>query len=408
MLPPPVLARHCGGDRGCHCGDVVDKDYTLPDDLGPCEERGLAVASGATLDCAGHSIRGKGEQSADFGVVLSDNVSGATVKNCDISGFSRGIRLRGARKNRVIHNIVHHNGNFATHVGYGIDVAGAQENLFQDNHIHHNADEGIHVGTGSHGNRLVSNRIEDNVRENVYFLRADRGVLQKNYVRGGGANSVFIKHSSFLKLEHNFFYDRPVMLRGDSHDNMLTDNEFVKAGIIFQEYSEQGTVSSPTKNEVAGGSINEARVCVKFSGASGNIFRNVTLSHCTADIAAEVENDDTKNVFIGVAVKPETISLGSTSSIDVGWQLTVATHDGKGNPVGGVRVQGFDARKKPIFDVITGVDGRIPTQEVIVYSLRGSTKTFFSPYHIQATIRQTTKIQEVDVSENVVVTISLP
>lgn len=377
-------------------------------DLGPCAARGLAVSSGVTFDCAGHAIRGSGEQSTDFGVVLSNGVVGATVKNCTISGFLRGIRLRGANKNQIVHNIVHHNGNFSTRVGYGIDVAGAQENLFQDNHIHHNADEGIHIGTGSHGNRLVDNRIEDNTRENVYFLRADRGVLRKNLVRGGGASSVFIKHSSFLRLENNIFHDKPVMLRGDAHDNTLADNEFVKAGVIFQAYKEHGVVSHPTKNEVTGGTITGARECVKFSGASGNVIRNITLSQCNVGVTAEAETGNTENVFIGVAVKPEVAALDAKSVINVEWKLAMTVQDDKGAPIVGARIQGFDAQKKLVFDITTGADGRAPTQDVIAYSLRGSTKISLTPYRIQVSSEQKTAVREVNISENVVLTISLP
>jgi parallel beta-helix repeat protein len=408
ILPALAVARHCGGDQPCQCGDVVDKNYTLPADLGPCPARGLAVVSGITLDCAGRAIRGSGEQPSEFGIVLSRGVSNATVKNCEVSGFLRGIRLQGANKNRILHNVTHHNGNFTTHVGYGIDVAGAQENLFQGNHIHHNADEGIHIGTSSHGNQLIDNRVEDNERENVYFLRADRGILRNNVTRGGGANSVFIKHSSFLRLENNTFHDRPVMLRGDAHDNVLVDNEFVETGIVVQAYEEQGTIFRPTRNEFVGGVIANAKECIKFANTSGNIIRNVTLKNCNRSVVAKAENGNVENTFVNVTLPPETIALDATSVVHVRRRFDLIVQDDKGAPVAGARVQGVDARKNSVFDALTGSDGKIPAQELLLYSLTGSTKTSYTPYRLQVSSGQKTVTRDLDASEDAAITITLP
>lgn len=406
LLPTLALARHCGGDRPCQCGDVVDKNYTLPSDLGPCRARGLAVTSHVTLDCAGHAIRGSGEQSRDFGIALADGVSGATIKHCEISGFLRGIRLRVANKNVITHNNIHHNGNFTRSVGYGIDVAGGQENLFQSNFIHHNADEGVHVGTGSHGNLFLENRIEGSGRENVYFLRADRGVLQKNQIRGGGSNSVFVKHSSFLRLEQNVLHDKPTTFRGDAHDNLLIDNTFIRAGIFFQAYEENGVVSSPTKNEVRGGTMSAAKECVKFANASGNIVRDLSLESCTKSIVAENGVGKAENTAIGVAFRPETVFLESSTVLHVGWRLSLSVQDESGAPVVGARVRGVDQQKHLVFDAETTADGKIPSLDVIAYRRNGATKIMQTPHSISVSWGQKSFTREVKVSENQNLTIS--
>jgi parallel beta-helix repeat protein len=407
LVASPVEARHCGGTKPCQCGDIVDKNYTLPADLGPCENRGLAVAGGVTLDCAGHAIRGIGERSQGFGIALADGVTGATIKNCDVSGFSRGVRLRGANKNRILNNTVHHNGDFAARVGYGIDIAGGQDNLFQENHVHQNADEGIHNGTGSHGNTFISNRVENNTRENLYFLRADRCVLQKNLVRGGGMNSVFVKHSSFLRLEDNIFHDKPVVFRGDAHDNTLVNNEFVNAGVHFQAYEEQGIITRPTKNVVTGGSMRDAKECLRFSNASGNIIRNLLLTHCNTSVLAKAEIGGAENLLVDMKVNPETFSLDASSVIHVGWRLDIIVQDNTGASVTGAKVQGFNAQQKLVFDVTTDTDGKAPSQDVVAYSLRGSTKTLFTPYRLLVSFGQRTTTQVVSVSDNEAVSILL-
>jgi parallel beta-helix repeat protein len=401
------FARHCGESRPCQCGDAVVSDYTLSSDLGPCEKRGLTVRSGVTLDCAEHAIHGSGENSKDFGVALQTGTSGATVKDCHISGFLRGIRLRQANKNKILHNTVHHNGNVATRVGYGIDLAGAQDNVFQDNYVHHNADEGIHVGTGSHGNTFIGNRVEDNSRENFYFLRSDRAVLQKNSARGG-ANSIFIKHSSFLRLENNVFRDKPVTFRGDAHDNVLVDNELVNAGVRFESYEERGAITRPSKNLISGGKITGAKECLNFSNTSGNIVKNVQLTDCGRSIVAKVAEGSAENSLISIPLSSEQLTLDKTTVVHVGWQLNIVVQDSKGAPVAGAKVRGVDAQKKVLFEAETAANGVTPPQDVIEYSLEGSTKTERTPVLLQVSSGEKTTSLEVHVTKNSTVTVTLP
>src|SRR5262249_49398655 len=113
----PADAASCGGVVPCACGDTVQTTTTLPADLGPCTHVGLHVASGVTLDCGGHKITGDGGTGASYGVNL-DSATGATVRNCIVSGFGRGLRIRGGSSNLLLDNETHDN-------NYGIDLAGA-------------------------------------------------------------------------------------------------------------------------------------------------------------------------------------------------------------------------------------------------------------------------------------------
>ena len=89
------------------------------------------------LDCRGHSITGLGDGSEQFGIALSGKggaeVMGATVTNCRVSRFLRGIRLRAASSNRIADNVASDNGDYRTH-GYGIDISGkSHHNLIENN-----------------------------------------------------------------------------------------------------------------------------------------------------------------------------------------------------------------------------------------------------------------------------------
>ncbi|MGP8125024.1 MAG: right-handed parallel beta-helix repeat-containing protein [Nitrososphaerales archaeon] len=60
--------------------------------IGPCSGAGLVIGhSGITLNCAGHTITGKGSQLLS-GIYLAE-VSGDTVKNCNVTGFYNGFSL---------------------------------------------------------------------------------------------------------------------------------------------------------------------------------------------------------------------------------------------------------------------------------------------------------------------------
>ncbi len=408
LAPSSAFARHCGGSRSCQCGDVVVSDYTLPGNLGPCEKRGLVVASGVTLDCDKHTIRGRGERSDDFGLALQKNATGATIRNCTVTGFQRGIRLKEVRKNKILFNTVHTNGNAASGVGYGIDVARAQDNLFKGNFVHHNADEGIHVGTGSHGNTFLNNRIEDNGRENFYFLFADRGVLRENSMRGGGSASLFIKHSAFMQIEKNTFQDEPVILRGNSHDNVLVDNEILNAGLRFQPYEERGAWTYPSKNRVSGGKIRGASECLSFASTSENTVQDVTLAECGKLIVSKADLGPAENTIVGIPFTPKAALLDEKSVLHVGWRLEIAVKDKSGIPVVGADVRGVDAKQRAVFAVVTDATGATPPQNVIEQTRRGDTSVSSLPLTVVVSLGKKTVSRAVNVTKHTSVTITFP
>lgn len=406
LLPANSMAGECGGQIPCSCGDTVGSDYRMSAPLGPCPGHGLYVAGGVTLDCGSHAIHGPGGHAKDFGVYLAKGTTGATVKNCEVSGFLRGIRLQAAHHNRLLDNHVHGNGDLTSHTGYGIDVAGSTDNLLQGNRVHDNADEGIHIGTGSHRNTLIGNVVYANFRENIYLLRSDWGVFQHNTTYGG-SNSLFVKHSAFNRFERNAFRDRTAAIRGDSHDNHFVNNDFLNAGLHFQAYKEGATVSRPTRNAVVGGSIVGASPCVRFSNAFGNLIKGVLLSKCAGDVASGGAGVPVENTFIGVALSQGNFSLDAYSQVRVGWQLDVSVKGANGAAVGGARVQGFDAQKNLVFDTATAPNGAIPTQDLIQFSQNRLTRTYHTPYTLQVTADQLTARQKVAVDTNKVVTISV-
>jgi parallel beta-helix repeat protein len=386
----------------------VVADYQLAADLGPCAGHGLRVASGVTLDCRQHVIRGPGSQSQHYGVYLGTGTTSATVRHCQVTGFRHGIRLRQAHGNRLIDNVAHHNGDATAHIGYGIDVAdGSTANLLQGNRVHHNADEGIHIGAGSHRNTLLANQVHDNFRENLYVLRAEGGVFRDNVTRGGG-NSLLLKHASFHRFEGNRFYDRTALIRGDSHDNQFSGNAFIAAGLHFEALEEDATLTRPMRNLVSGGTIVGANVCLRFTGAAGNVVRAVRFDGCGDEVLAAGLKARTENTLIDMRLNPGRFSLRGKALIHVGWPLEVLVRDAAGTALGGARVQGFDVRDTPVFEAVTGADGKIPTQDVLQYTHNGLAPISHNPYTLRVTTQHATAVREVIVDGPKAIVISLP
>ncbi len=401
----PLQAATCGGSLPCSCGDTVTQDYNLTANLGPCPGHGLLVASGVTLDGQGYHILGPQDGSEAYGIYLRGS-TGATVKNVVVSGFRHGIRLRDAHGNKILDSKIFQNGNFTTHAGYGIDLAkGSSHNTLQGNSIHNNADEGIHFGSGSSYNALVSNRVYDNFRENIYLLSSHNNTLTDNTV-WGGKNSLYVKDSSFNLLAQNTLRDAPVLIRGDSHDNILSSNDLIATGIHFQVYTKASPPRHPHHNTLIGGTIGGASTCLRFSSSWGNRVVDTVLSACKTSVESNGSRASSRNTLIGVPLGK--VKLDSRSSLDIGWHLEVRVQDENGLPLSGAQVRALDSSGSVLFDLLSDGSGAIPTQDVVAYTLLSSGKTSYSPLTLEVSHPgYETDSRQIDLTENTAVTFTL-
>lgn len=382
-----VYAATCGGNILCQCGDTVTRDYTMTSDLGPCPGHGLTLASGVTLDGQKHNILGAGGVTESYGIYLR-NVTGATVKNVIVSGFLRGLRLRDATLNTIVGSEFSHNGKAGAHVGYGIDVAkGSRQNTIRGSLIHHNADEGIHVGSGSGANFFVNNQVFDNYRENIYLLDAHDNTFSDNQVRGGMI-SFYIKDSRFNVFRGNIVRDKLVLVRGDSHENRFLDTVFWGAGIHFQVYTKDPPYRSPHSNEVAGGSINNAAICLRFSSSWGNIVRDTILNNCTTELLAnsdEAPSRSTSNMATGIAFSPGKVRLEGDSHFVMGWRLSVLVQDEQQRPLANAHVKVRNAVGDVVFALLSDEQGAIPPQDVMTLMKTGLAQIAYTPLFLETT-----------------------
>jgi parallel beta-helix repeat protein len=383
---PSVAAAPCGGSTPCKCGDTVTANYRLDSDLGPCPGHGLVVQSKVLLDCRGFAITGAGGSIEQFGVFLNGKsgaeIIGATVKDCRISGFLRGIRLRAASGNLIGGNTANNNGNHSTHVGYGIDVSGgSHDNLFESNRVRGNADEGIHIGAGSHRNQLVGNVVADNYRENLYLLGADRNAFMRNTFGGGGVNSLYLKDSVANRFEDNTFLGKTARVIGDARDNQFVNNTFTGAGLHFIFY--KGSSRYPSKNRVAGGTITDAEECLRFTSSRDNVVEDAGLVKCRTAVRSESTLGPSENTVLGNAPAPVLLDAGST--LNLGRRVSVSVKDHAGVPVAGAQVQARDAAGTSMWSATTDDTGTTPPQILLSSTLTGARAVPRTPATLTAT-----------------------
>lgn len=369
----------------CHCGDTVTASYVMPGPLGPCPGHGLILTSQVTLDCQGFGLTGLGNGSEQYGIYLDGDtgaeVTGVTVRRCEVSGFLRGIRLRAAEQSSIVANYAHDNGDVATHVGYGIDVAVASRgNLFLANTIEGNADEGIHFGSDTGPNQFLDNVLFDNYREQIYVLSSDGNTLSGNTTYGTGSNSLYLKDSNGNYLAGNTFRDRSAKVIGDSSRNLFVDNTFANAVLQFTVYKATPD-RIPTNNGVSGGSMTSAGACLRFTDTVGNVVSDVALTGCGTEVLSEsTATEPSINTIVSTALNPSKVSTDGASTLSVGWWTRVHVQDAAGQPLSGARVRVLDVAGSVAFDLLTDAAGNVSPQLLLEYVRTGGASAAKTPH----------------------------
>ncbi len=96
-------AAYCGGDVQCNCGDTVNQDYVMEENLLNCAGTwGLTVNIGVTLDCNGHTISGLDIWDS-YGIYLSHE-NDVTVKNCHVKDFMHNVLFVETSSTEIVNN----------------------------------------------------------------------------------------------------------------------------------------------------------------------------------------------------------------------------------------------------------------------------------------------------------------
>ena len=262
------------------CGGFVHGEVVLADDVVGCEHEGLRLGPFAQLDCAGHEIRGTEEGASGYGVVLED-IEESSVRNCRITGFAQGIRIRGGRGNSVT-------GNEIAQSHQGIEIARvARRGVSAGHRVSGNrisdSQEGIHVGVGAQAVTLEDNVVDRAGRKGIAIEGCRGCVVHRNTIQRVDGAALDLKDSVDGDLRDNTIHGSVLRVRGRSERNVLEGNQLVGAGYVFAAMGGQGEDGGgriPSQNHVMGGAVLQSQICFQFRGARDNQISRVRVDGC--------------------------------------------------------------------------------------------------------------------------------
>ncbi len=147
-------------------------------------------ADNVILDCAGHSVTGKGSGTG----INVDGRTGVTVRRCHVSGFELGVVLSSSSSNIIDGNWVQENG-LPGGLSIGILLTGSPDNKISNNAVTGNGADGIAIGSSSDGNTISDNNVTGNGIHGISLQNADNNTLIGNESRDNEAVGIWVAKS---------------------------------------------------------------------------------------------------------------------------------------------------------------------------------------------------------------------
>ena len=186
------------------CAVAITQSTLLAGDIGPCYAGLTVAADNITLDLNGHQVFGfQTPRDGGYTGIDLEQRSRVTVQNGTVSGFDAGVHIAGGSGNTIAHMNIHDNigpdNVFTSKFGDGIMIEhGSSGNRIVHNVVNHNGIfDGIGVfDPGSDGNTIAYNTVENTVGP------ANRGPAGEGIIINGASGGISTAiHSSVV--EHN-------------------------------------------------------------------------------------------------------------------------------------------------------------------------------------------------------------
>lgn len=320
----------CGGDVACQCGDTLTADRTLneSDYLVGCSNYGLTIgADNVTLDCNGTSITGDGTWEGEYAYRgVYTEYDGATIKNCDISGFYNGIRTNDGIGNTITGNTLHDDWK-------GVWINYDSYDLIEGNNASYNEDAGIVARYGGYNegnNQIIENNVDHNTyggglsQSGIRLYEEYADVVQGNNITYSGDRGIYSEDSYDISIIGNNISlgEEGILIDGDEGDiiqgNDINDN--VDMG-IFSVYS--------WGSQISGNNITNNGEDYDWVG--GGIF---LLYDEGTTIESNTLTDNLYNDIITWNSQFNEISSNNFTNVQVFGLSVVNDDDGRGNGYG--------------------------------------------------------------------------
>ena len=159
----------------------------------------VIATDGVVLNCAGHTVAGNG---SGTGIEII-GITGATVTNCQVTNFRRGVFLQAASNNILQRNVISNNAE------EGFELERSDANTFINNRVNENGRDGFDLDD-SHGNIFIRNAVIENTLNGIELDRSSNNVFLGNTANNNGRNpqGMLIEERSGFSLDsanNNFF-----------------------------------------------------------------------------------------------------------------------------------------------------------------------------------------------------------
>ncbi len=266
--------------------------YSLTNDVNSTGTCFNINVSHVILDCGGHTITGS-QNGAGVSVVDVQNI---TVRNCQISNFSRAVHLESSNKSLFDNLTIYGNkmGSFAGVYSYHSNSSIFADSIFHYNNATDNA--GIYL-YGSSGNRIENCVFENNTANKSMFIYGGGILGLYSYSSNNTiANTTFINNS----VSAYYIYGGGILgLYSYSSNNTFTNTTlfinnvtsvgYIAGGGILGLYADSSSnrftgTTLISNNATAGSEIKGGGILGLHSYSSNNVFiyTNITSNNATA------------------------------------------------------------------------------------------------------------------------------
>jgi parallel beta-helix repeat protein/surface protein len=317
--------------------DSAGTTYTLTENITSTGTCLTVSAANVTIDCNGYWINYSTGGAADTYGIDSDRFN-TTIKNCNIidGNFTstettrKGIMAHYSEYITIFNNSIKTNSSISLHL-LSFDYAN-----ISNNNVHSILKQGIYISGGG----------ENEFYNNVINSSNSDSSLTCGITSNGGDRNLFVNNNIYS-------HGCGVGIVGGADNNTLTSNEIISEGNTIY--------ISNTKN-------NLIRDCIESEGniySNFGITENLTLINCSYGISL-INNEG--------------------SYVLKKWYYQAQANYSNGTAVNEANVIAYNNSGGIEFNVLTGVEGHIPRQEVIEYNATSSGKTYFNNYTINASL----------------------
>jgi parallel beta-helix repeat protein len=205
--PPRSAGTPANAAATVSCGQTITKNTTLTADVGPCAGDGIIIgADNITLNLNGRRVFGNSDQGAsgEFAAIRLAGRTGVTVtgrpgksgKTATLTGFEAGVVIDGGSANTVQNLTVRDNigrdDPFNAELGDGIAIFDSPSNRILSNVVAHN---GIFDGIGVLGSTSDNTTIQGNTVEDSVGPRPEPGSNVGGTVGGPAGQGVIVNGS---------------------------------------------------------------------------------------------------------------------------------------------------------------------------------------------------------------------